>query len=102
MWRRRSQGEATPERRIEARRFEELIRQVAQWQQANQIRAYVKAVRDGVRAGRHQIDSKRSEYWVAWALAHARRIDPLSSKYFFNQQADKRNGRSLGTDDYRR
>ncbi len=38
----------------EARRFEELVRQVGQWRQANEIRAYVKAVKARVRTARIQ------------------------------------------------
>jgi hypothetical protein len=72
-WKRREAEEA------EARRFEELIRQVGQWQQANELRAYVKAVKAWVRTTHHGASRPRLQEWSAWALRHADRIDPTAS-----------------------
>ena len=63
----------------EAKRFEELIRQVGQWRQASEIRAYVRAVKNRARAGRRGVSSARLREWAEWAMRHADRIeiDPL-------------------------
>jgi hypothetical protein len=69
LWKRQEAEEA------EARRFEDLIRHVGQWRQANEIRAYVKAIKDRVRAARRGVGSPRLPEWAAWAMKHADRID---------------------------
>ncbi len=68
-WKRQEEAEA------EARRFEVLVRQVEQWRQANEIRAYVKAVKMRARATRRAVDPDRLQEWTVWALRHADRID---------------------------
>ncbi len=62
----------------EARRFEELVRQVGRWRQADEIRAYVKAIRTRVTAAGDRTSKTRLEEWAAWALKHADRIDPTT------------------------
>jgi hypothetical protein len=63
----------------EARRFEQLMKQVAQWRQANEIRAYVRAAKSRTRAARRRVSSGRLREWASWALRHADRIDPTAS-----------------------
>jgi hypothetical protein len=63
----------------EARRFEELIRHVARWRQANEIRAYVNAVKARARTACRGGEPTRLRGWIAWALEHANSLDPVAS-----------------------
>lgn len=65
-------------RQEEERRREALERESAQWAQANQIRAYVEAIKT---AGEQQGCSPTAENslgrWLNWATEHANRLDPV-------------------------
>jgi hypothetical protein len=86
--RRRAEEEARMKqeevRREEARRLTELIQLVNHWQQAVDIRAYVKAVRAAVREGVVTIENGKLDEWAKWALERANKIDPLASGRPFN------------------
>jgi hypothetical protein len=65
-------------RRKETQRVQTLLQQVAQWLQATNVRAYVKAVLRTARNGRTMIVPDRLESWASWALAHADEIDLIA------------------------
>jgi hypothetical protein len=68
---RRQEEERRKKRQEELERFEGLKKKVSRWRQAEEIRAYVAAVR-----GSGDLEEER-ERWCEWALMHADRIDPL-------------------------
>ena len=63
----------------ERARREHLMAEVGAWHRAEQIRAYVEAVREAVVQRSGPIESgSREEAWMAWALGEADRQDPLA------------------------
>jgi len=62
-------------RRMEQARIDRLLKDAAAFQQANEIRKYVEALRS-VRSSRELSSWEDFEQWSEWALAQADRIDP--------------------------
>jgi hypothetical protein len=76
------------QKRIEEARVSRLLRDAAAFQQAGEIRKYVKAIkltltRDGSSSG------EQVEQWSQWALAQADRIDPALGGRFLIAMEDK-------------
>jgi hypothetical protein len=66
------------EREEEARR-QQLEREIADWQRAKQIRAYVEAVRQSAVERQGALEAGGDlDRWLVWAMQQADRIDPLS------------------------
>ncbi len=77
----------------EAQRFEELVRQVGRWRQANEIRMYVKTINASARKARRGDNKTALQEWATWALRHADRIDPTVAMVKAGPQ-----GTEVGTD----
>jgi len=75
------------ERQIQAQkeRVERLLNEAAALRQADEIRAYVEAVRAANAAASEPLPPAEIEAWAAWALAEADRIDPIRSGRFLDQ-----------------
>lgn len=69
----------------ERERTERLLAQAEALRQAQEIRAYVEAVREAVGTS-GSVTTKAMEGWAAWALAHADRIDPVINRAFLRLQ----------------
>jgi len=74
--------------RAETLRFQQLLAQVQRWRQANDIRAYVDAVRANALATLPQEGAGGIEGWALWVLDHADRIDPLTSRGLHGEDPD--------------
>ena len=75
---RRQREEQERIRREEEARFQALEQEVAHWQRAKQIRAYVEAVRQTAKESKKAIDAGRElDDWSVWALRQADRLDPV-------------------------
>lgn len=67
-------------RREEARRGERLEREAAAWAKAEQVRAYMRAVRERAeRDGEIQAESELAR-WLVWAEDYAERMDPAGAR----------------------
>ncbi len=77
---RRQREEQERIRREEAARLQALEQEVADWQRAARIRAYVEAVRQTAVQSKDAIEAgSELDRWLAWALQQADRIDPLQA-----------------------
>lgn len=64
----------------EQERLDALNEQARAWQEAQQLRAYIRAVRSAGNYARHSITGGRDiDEWCAWALEQAHRLDPTVS-----------------------
>lgn len=72
--RRREEAEKADRARKEA-----LRRRAKDWRRAQDLRAYVAAVQTAALEGRIAAEGQELETWSAWALAHARELDPVSA-----------------------
>ena len=69
--------------KIERERIEWLLGEATALRQANEIRAYVEAVRSGNVVTKDSIPSDQVSTWAAWALTQADRIDPIKTGTFY-------------------
>jgi hypothetical protein len=69
-------------------RIDKLVGDAARHRQANDIRAYVSAVRTTIAVSREQLDR-----WTDWALKQADELDPLTT---FQLEMDQSNDRATG------
>lgn len=65
-------------------RVDRLLGEAAALHQADEIRAYVKAVYDRLQASQDQTPAEAFARWRAWALEQADRIDPVKSGRFLH------------------
>ena len=66
------------ERQEELARREGLIKEATRWTQAQQVRAYIAALKEKVIAQHGAIQpGSQADQWVAWAYRQANRLDPL-------------------------
>lgn len=72
------QAELEERRREEQEKVEDLLEQVASWQQSEALRSFVAATRTKAvnRYGRVEMGSAL-DHWIKWALSVADRLDPL-------------------------
>ena len=68
--------------KLEKARIDRLLREASALRQANEIRAYVDAVRSANAISRDPVPQVELDIWVAWALAQANRIDPIATGAF--------------------
>lgn len=68
--------------RLEQARIDRLLDEAAALRRANDIRAYVDAVRLTVARDTVSVSGDKVEQWSRWALAEADRIDPVKSGRF--------------------
>jgi hypothetical protein len=68
--------------RLEQARIERLLDEAASLRRANDIRAYVDAVRTSVAISATSVSPEEMERWSKWALAQADRIDPVKTAHF--------------------
>lgn len=68
--------------RREKARVDRLLGEATSLRQANEIRAYVQAVRLATSAGDRSLPTEELETWAAWALQQADRVDPIRSGAF--------------------
>jgi len=67
-------------RQEELARREGLIKEAARWTQAQQVRAYIGALKEKVIAQHGEIQSgSQADQWLTWANRQADRLDPLSA-----------------------
>ena len=74
--------------RLERERVERLLNDADSLRRAEDIRAYVAAVREICAAAGHPAMSGELEAWTEWALAQAERIDPVRSGRFRESMKD--------------
>jgi len=82
--RKRWEAQQEAERREDAAKAERARRQALRdraraWREAQDLRAYIAAVTDGVGAGRIVMNERALADWTLWALSCARELDPLTS-----------------------
>jgi hypothetical protein len=75
--------------RIEQARINRLLKDAAEFHQANQIRHYVEALRS-VHTVNAVASSEEFDKWSEWALAQADRIDPAKNKKFLAAAQDEK------------
>ncbi|OHV61415.1 hypothetical protein [Pseudofrankia sp. BMG5.36] len=63
----------------EAHRAKILDRQLNAWREAEELRAYLEAMRRAIGAMEHAAAEAAAE-WLAWAEQHAARLDPLGGR----------------------
>jgi hypothetical protein len=84
--RRRKEEEERRERelqiQVQKERVERLLNEASALRQADEIRAYVEAVRSANAAASDPLPPEKIEAWATWALAEADRIDPIRSGRF--------------------
>jgi hypothetical protein len=84
------QAERERLQQIEKDRIDGLLRDAAAFQQADQIRRYVEAIRSRLQAA-DSLPSPEFDLWSHWALANADRIDPaLNETYLTGMRAGSR------------
>jgi uncharacterized protein (DUF3084 family) len=77
---RRRQEEAQ-KRQEELARRQALEQEAIDWVKAQQLRAYLAAVKDRLHAKHGEIKSgSRADRWLTWAHQHADRLDPLRNE----------------------
>ena len=81
-------AESARQRRIEQARIDRLLKDAAAFQQANEIRRYVEALRS-VQASKELSSSEEFDQWSEWALVQADRIDPAISGKFVAAMQDE-------------
>lgn len=75
-------------RRIEQAKIDRLLQDAAQFQQADQIRRYVNALRVRLQSVA-ALPNEDFDRWSQWALANANRIDPsVGDTYLFGMRED--------------
>jgi hypothetical protein len=81
-------AEKERQKRIEQARIDRLLRDAAAFQQADEIRKHVEAVR--LAQSRNGMSSSEEfERWSQWALAQADRIDPITGGAFLTAMQDE-------------
>jgi hypothetical protein len=75
--------------KIERERTEWLLGEATALRQANEIRAYVEAVRSGTVVTQDSIPSDQINIWATWALTQADRIDPIKTGAFYKAWSEK-------------
>jgi hypothetical protein len=83
----RREREEAAKREAERKRREALVAEVAAWRQANEIRAYVAAVRAEFKTT-ERAANKEFEEWVRWAMDVAAQVDPVSSGRWKDQSCE--------------
>ena len=74
----RRRQEEERKRQEELARRQRLEQEVINWAKAQQLRAYLAAVKDRLHAKHGEIQSgSRADQWLTWAHQHADRLDPL-------------------------
>jgi len=68
--------------RIEKERIDRLLNDARALKQANEIRAYVEAVRVSMLTLENSVESTVLNSWCAWANTEADRLDPIKSRRF--------------------
>jgi hypothetical protein len=68
--------------KLEQARVEHLLSQAAAMHRAEQIRAYVAAIRDANKTAPDPMSDEELNSWAKWALAQADRIDPVVSGHY--------------------
>jgi hypothetical protein len=68
--------------RLEKARIERLLQEASALRQANEIRAYVDAVRSANANSSDSVPQEELDIWAACALAQANRIDPIATGAF--------------------
>jgi hypothetical protein len=72
-------GEAKRRKDLEDHRRTQLSQSIAAWKQADEIRAYLAAVKRGHETGQFAVkDEKSFREWMEWATWYAEFVDPLS------------------------
>jgi hypothetical protein len=84
-------AERARQKRIEQARIDRLLKDAAAFQQANEIRKYVEALRSS-QTGKEMASSEEFERWSRWALAQADRIDPAIHGSFLAAMRDEEDG----------
>lgn len=84
-------AERARQKRIEQARIDRLLKDAAAFQQANEIRKYVEALRPS-QIGREMASSEEFDRWSKWALAQADRIDPAIHGSFLAAMRDEEDG----------
>lgn len=74
--------------RLERERVERLLKDATSLRRAEDIRAYVAAVRERCASASHPTAPGEMEAWAGWALAQAERIDPVQSGRFRESMKD--------------
>jgi hypothetical protein len=83
-----ARAERERRKRLEQARIDRLLKDAAAFQQANEIRKYVQAIRL-VHAQGSDNSSEVLERWSSWALAEANRIDPAIGGTFVKSMHDE-------------
>ena len=83
----RREREEAEKREAERRRREALVEEVAAWRQANEIRAYVAAVRAEFE-GTGGAASMQFGEWVSWAMDVAAQVDPVGGRRWKDQSCE--------------
>ena len=67
-------------RQEEVARRQRLEQEATNWAKAQQLRAYLAALKDRLHAKHGEIQSgSPADQWLAWAYQHADRLDPLAN-----------------------
>ncbi len=83
---RKRMAEEERKRQIEMAFREDLERQASSWMKAQNLRAFVKACEEQLRAKGSPLFTEMGEtQWLAWARRHADQIDPLQSNWLQKQ-----------------
>jgi hypothetical protein len=73
--------EEAQKRQEELARRQALEQEATNWAKAQQLRAYLAAVKDRLHAKHAEIQSgSQADQWLTWAYQHADRLDPLRHK----------------------
>lgn len=79
-------------RRKEEQKINELLQMVQNWDQAERIRAFMNDLRGRIQQRKGPIEEGSDlDQWVAWALNHADKIDPLGARLAETPVATDRN-----------
>jgi hypothetical protein len=73
--------------RLQRERVERLLAEATSLRQANEIRAYVEAVRSVNLATNNPVPSDQFIAWADWALTQADRIDPIITGTFYKDRS---------------
>jgi hypothetical protein len=74
--------------KLQRARVDRLLTEARSLRQANEIRAYVDAVRNANRDSCDAIQKDAIDYWAAWALNQAEQIDPIKSGAWKSKQSE--------------
>lgn len=71
--------EAARESEVQRRLRARLVKSLEEWERANRLRRFCEAARSRIDELEGE-DRERAEDWLAWALEHARALDPLEQR----------------------